>query len=672
MDASLRVFSCHSHNELLPGKPILVAMLERHDAQIVDLDGPTEAGGFASMDASGRVCVWSADFSQISEIPAPSSIAASVTAGRTLSLGLAIHPTLPSIAIEWDCAVYVLDVLKYPVHQAAAETHCAKGVISSVLTRAELANGRRDSATHSDSVASSWQIDTSSVPFAESLALTQTLRRIAAVTRSLQNHIEEAVCILWAAADTSTTVELEDLAHGRAEGAESAAAARSGLLKLLRNEILNGRNLPQFRLAAAAAYLGTGSLGVTELNIAFGSGSDIRDLLPRLDEGIRKCAYSALNIHEGAEPELVLRHLENVIAEVARALTEAREHLGSLLVSMEPLTLILKGGGAKGIAHVGALHEVRKYFLCDRIVGTSAGAIVAVLVGAGFTDAELRDELFRVDFGLLARDSWWQCCLNLVIRGGLHSAKGLQTWLDIALAKKLKSPTQVLLRQLPLHTTVYACQGSDPAVTFDSRSDGSNFEPASYATRCSMSIPLYFTPESKSGAHIFDGGLRHNYPVELLLKDAPKTKFIGLYLGAPTFEGMKTGVPSAALDALLEAQDTAQLRKYGDRTIIIDTRPIGTLDLSLSEQEKTFLFLAGQVAAIDFLSRQGIDLSKRSDISSLRAQLDLLRETLSSDRIRKRRTRRAVVVASFVTALAGLAATHWHWLSKAQNWWLAL
>jgi NTE family protein len=52
--------------------------------------------------------------------------------------------------------------------------------------------------------------------------------------------------------------------------------------------------------------------------------------------------------------------------------------------------LTFQGGGAKGIVHVGALMAIEKYrFNLKGVAGTSAGAMVAALVAAGYTADEL-------------------------------------------------------------------------------------------------------------------------------------------------------------------------------------------------------------------------------------------------------------------------------------------
>ncbi|ULQ48318.1 patatin-like phospholipase family protein (plasmid) [Flagellatimonas centrodinii] len=62
----------------------------------------------------------------------------------------------------------------------------------------------------------------------------------------------------------------------------------------------------------------------------------------------------------------------------------------------ESLYLILEGGGAKGIAHIGAIHAIEAYrthISLSGIAGTSAGSIVAALSVAGYS----ADEIFSLD-----------------------------------------------------------------------------------------------------------------------------------------------------------------------------------------------------------------------------------------------------------------------------------
>ena len=63
--------------------------------------------------------------------------------------------------------------------------------------------------------------------------------------------------------------------------------------------------------------------------------------------------------------------------------------------------LVFEGGGVKGIAYVGALEVLDKEGILPnikRVAGTSAGAMVAVLVGLGYSPKELKGILWDLKF----------------------------------------------------------------------------------------------------------------------------------------------------------------------------------------------------------------------------------------------------------------------------------
>lgn len=71
------------------------------------------------------------------------------------------------------------------------------------------------------------------------------------------------------------------------------------------------------------------------------------------------------------------------------------------------LTLIMKGGGVKGLAYVGAIKELMTAgYTFDWLVGTSAGAIAAVLLAAGYTTEELEKLLKEKRFQEFFDASW--------------------------------------------------------------------------------------------------------------------------------------------------------------------------------------------------------------------------------------------------------------------------
>src|SRR3954467_8736055 len=82
-----------------------------------------------------------------------------------------------------------------------------------------------------------------------------------------------------------------------------------------------------------------------------------------------------------------------------------------------PIFAIFEGGGAKGIAHVGALQAIEENALdIIGVAGTSAGALVAVLAAIGFdandimsateAGANILSRLGKSPIGLLGEDDW--------------------------------------------------------------------------------------------------------------------------------------------------------------------------------------------------------------------------------------------------------------------------
>ncbi len=61
--------------------------------------------------------------------------------------------------------------------------------------------------------------------------------------------------------------------------------------------------------------------------------------------------------------------------------------------------LVLSGGGAKGIAHIGVIRALEEHNIpIDYIAGTSMGSIVGGLYAAGYTTDEMMDLLLSEDF----------------------------------------------------------------------------------------------------------------------------------------------------------------------------------------------------------------------------------------------------------------------------------
>ena len=69
--------------------------------------------------------------------------------------------------------------------------------------------------------------------------------------------------------------------------------------------------------------------------------------------------------------------------------------------------LVLSGGGAKGLAHIGALKVIEESGVkIDYISGTSMGAIIGALYASGYSTDELTVMFKDFDFDKLIRDDF--------------------------------------------------------------------------------------------------------------------------------------------------------------------------------------------------------------------------------------------------------------------------
>jgi hypothetical protein len=317
-----------------------------------------------------------------------------------------------------------------------------------------------------------------------------------------------------------------------------------------------------------------------------------------------------------------------------------------------PLALIMKGGGIKGLAYVGALEQLSRRYRFDWYVGTSAGAVAAVLLGAGYSVDQLKDILKSKDFRDFFDASWWRKWVNLAVHHGMHPADSFTSWLDTLLAEKLRKASRVRLSDLPYRVTVYASRRNKRAIRFDSRDNDAD---AAYAVRCSMSIPLVFTPQSEQGLRTYDGGLQHNYPVTDLLSNYPGTPFMSLFIGPEVYEPIRQRwVLLDLISIWTEAGDAEALTEYRDRTVIIDPRPVGTLDFDLTDEEKEFLLACGRVGALAHLSN---DTGAYADAKRIR---DGLKSKIEAARRAKRLNRRVWRYVALVALYVLISILAWY------------
>jgi NTE family protein len=172
----------------------------------------------------------------------------------------------------------------------------------------------------------------------------------------------------------------------------------------------------------------------------------------------------------------------------------------SLLVKgkmMKPLvTLVLSGGGARGIAHIGVIEELeRRGYEIASVAGTSMGALVGGVYADGALDP-FRDWMLSLDkrkvFSLV--DFTWS---RLGVVKGDKFFNKMRDFIPDTPIEDLKIPYAAVAVDLINNKEVVFTEGS----LFD-------------AIRASVSIPSVLTPVKTSNGLLIDGGVMNNIPIE--------------------------------------------------------------------------------------------------------------------------------------------------------------
>lgn len=193
--------------------------------------------------------------------------------------------------------------------------------------------------------------------------------------------------------------------------------------------------------------------------------------------------------------------------------------------------LVLSGGGAKGLAHIGVIKALEENNIpIDYVGGTSMGAIVGGLYAMGFTTDEMI-HLFQSDEFRYWMTGTLEEQYKYYFKAEYPGPDIFSIGLDI---KDTASRTRFPLSLVPNHLMDFAFMeifsGASAAAGYDFDSlfipflcnsvDISNNREVvfrkgdlSQAVRASMTIPLYFRPIIVDGNIMYDGGIYNNFPV---------------------------------------------------------------------------------------------------------------------------------------------------------------
>ena len=162
----------------------------------------------------------------------------------------------------------------------------------------------------------------------------------------------------------------------------------------------------------------------------------------------------------------------------------------------QSINLVLSGGAAKGLAHIGVIEVLQREFKINSIIGSSMGSIIGGLYSYGYSTSELLEmakTIKTVETLKFIRP-------DIIRKGLIRSAN----FLDFL--KQTTRNARIENLKIPFATIAYDMK-SQTSVTFE---NGGLAE----AMLASSSIPFLFEPFNHEGYLFYDGGIEYPLPIE--------------------------------------------------------------------------------------------------------------------------------------------------------------
>lgn len=285
---------------------------------------------------------------------------------------------------------------------------------------------------------------------------------------------------------------------------------------------------------------------------------------------------------------------------------------------------VFSGGGIKGLALIGAYQAIEeKGYRFKRLAGTSAGAVIAAFIAAGYSSSELLKIMEEVDLKDLLDSNaiislpiikWFRVYYRL----GLYKGMALENWLE----EKLKARGIYTFADLPPHSLrVIASDLSNGRLLVlpdDLEKYGIAKEtfPVARAIRMSASLPYFFEPvklRSLEGiSFMVDGGVLSNFPMWLFDRENVKKvrPVIGVKLSHDLVGKPKKKIKNAIdlyealFTTMKDAHDSRYISRKLERNIIfIPTEGVLTTEFELTPERKKELIQYGKSKAETFLRK---------------------------------------------------------------------
>ncbi|MDE5941273.1 MAG: patatin-like phospholipase family protein [Muribaculaceae bacterium] len=304
--------------------------------------------------------------------------------------------------------------------------------------------------------------------------------------------------------------------------------------------------------------------------------------------------------------------------------------------------LVLSGGGAKGIAHIGVIQALEDNDIpIDYVAGTSMGAIVGGLYASGYTPQEMMDLILSKGFAMWSTGqidpnltyyfldqprtpAFAHLNINLNHKDSLANA-------DL-LPSSLISPLPMNFAFMDLFAAYTAQCGGDfdrlfvpfRCVTSDvvhKHKIVCRSGMLSDAIRASMSFPAVFQPIKMNGVDVYDGGIYDNFPVDVMREDFAPDIMIGVDVHSENAP-QSNGIVAQLENMIIQNNDYDLPADEGIR-VHIDVSQFSLLDFGKARE----IYAIGYKRAMEMMDSIKGRVTSREPAPTRRLRRDVFKST---------------------------------------------
>jgi len=228
------------------------------------------------------------------------------------------------------------------------------------------------------------------------------------------------------------------------------------------------------------------------------------------------------------------------------------------------VSLVLGSGGARGLAHIGVIHELQENgYQISSIAGCSMGALIGGIFAAGKLEEfeHWISAITKIDIVTLLDIAWGK-------EGLVKGDKIINKLVDLVGDKTIEELS------IPF-TAVAADVKNEKEVWINS---GRLFD----AIRASISLPLFFTPVKYKEGYLIDGGVLNPVPIAPTFNDETDIT-IAVNLGGPverTNVKVEKEMPTDSKSLLLHEKIAGFVNQLKDSVVHSDDSDWGAYDIA--------------------------------------------------------------------------------------------